>query len=71
MMKQQVAWVIGASSGLGLHTAMALAKNSQALERFNSLSETERKAFIAGTRSVRSKEEMRDYVSRLNGSAVL
>ena len=51
--------------------AMALAKNSQALERFNSLSETERKAFIAGTRSVRSKEEMRDYVSRLNGSADL
>ncbi len=30
-MKQQVVWVIGASSGLGLHTAMALAKSGFAV----------------------------------------
>ena len=47
--------------GLG----MALAQNLDAMNRFASLSEEKRRAVIAHTHEIRSKEEMRAYVDSL------
>ena len=47
--------------GLG----MALAQRPEAMEKFAALSETKKQEIIAGTSSVSSKEEMRQYVDRI------
>ena len=46
---------------------MALAQNTQALERFSALSQEKREALIAGARAVHSKAEMAAYVNRIPG----
>lgn len=44
---------------------MALALNPEAMQKFAMLSEEKKQAIIAGTHSVNSKEEMRQYVNSL------
>lgn len=44
---------------------MALAQDPDAMRKFASLSEETRQRLIAGTHSVHSKEEMRQYVHRI------
>jgi len=44
---------------------MSLAQNSEALEKFNSLSEIEKQEILNKTHSIRSKSEMRKFVSSL------
>lgn len=56
-------FVFGDDVPLGL--GMALAKNPEALEYFNNMTGDQRKAIIAGTHSIKSKEEMRQYVNTL------
>lgn len=48
--------------GLG----MALAKNLNAMNYFSSLDAGSQKQIIEHTHSIRSKEEMQDFVSRLD-----
>lgn len=51
--------------GLG----MALAKNLNAMNYFSSLDASSQKQIIDHTHSIRSKEEMQDFVSRLDKGA--
>ena len=48
--------------------AMALAQNPEAMEKFALLSEEKKREIINGVRSVNSKNEMREYVNRINKS---
>lgn len=45
--------------------AMALAMNPEAMQNFAALGEEQKQAIIAGTHTVNSKEEMRQYVASL------
>lgn len=45
--------------------AMALAMNPQAMQKFSALSEGKKQEVIAGTHSIKSKEEMHRYVNSL------
>ncbi len=45
--------------------AMALAMNPDAMQKFATLSEDQKRAVIEGTHSVRSREEMHRYVASL------
>ena len=45
--------------------AMALAMNPDAMQKFGALSEEQKQAIIAGTHTVKSREEMRRYVDSL------
>ena len=45
--------------------AMALAQNPEAMQKFATLSEDKKQEIIAGTHSVKSKEEMHQYVNSL------
>ena len=53
---------------LPLVFGMALAHNERAMAKFESLSETERKAVIEKTHNIKSKSEMRSFVSSLADS---
>lgn len=53
---------------LPLGFGMALARNEAALERFAALSDVEKQAVIAGAHTVRSKQEMRQYVETIGRS---
>lgn len=44
---------------------MALAQNSEAMQKFAMLSEDKKQEIIVGTHSVKSKEEMHQYVNNL------
>ncbi len=46
--------------------SMALAQNPDAMQKFAMLSEDKKKQIIDGTHSVKSKQEMHEYVNRLN-----
>ncbi len=46
--------------------SMALAQNPEAMQKFALLSEDEKKKIIEGTHSVKSKQEMHEYVNKLN-----
>ena len=48
---------------LGL--SMALAQNPEAMDKFAMLSEEKKKEIINGTHSVRSKQELREYVNKI------
>lgn len=50
---------------LPLGFGMALAQNEAAMAKFESLSETEKKAIIQKTHSVTSKREMQSLVSNM------
>lgn len=52
---------------LPLGLSMALAKDPTAMNYFNGLSPKEQKAFVEGTRSLRSAEALQDYVAQLQG----
>lgn len=56
-------FVDGADMPLGL--GMALAKNLSAMEYFAALPESERQRIIEHTHSIRSKQEMQEYVNSL------
>ena len=45
--------------------AMALSMNSDAMQKFSTLDETEKQHIIAGTHNIKSKEEMHQYVNSL------
>ena len=45
--------------------SMALAQNSEAMQKFAMLSEDKKKQIIDGTHSVKSKQEMHEYVNRI------
>jgi len=45
--------------------AMALAMNPDAMQIFSSLTEAQKKDVIAGTHTVKSKDEMHEYVNSL------
>lgn len=45
--------------------SMALAQNSEAMQKFAMLSEDKKKQIIEGTHSVNSKQEMHEYVNRI------
>ncbi|MBE6623282.1 MAG: hypothetical protein E7621_03760 [Ruminococcaceae bacterium] len=45
--------------------SMALAMNPEAMQKFAMLSEDKKQKIIAGTHTVRSKEEMNRYVSSI------
>ncbi len=46
--------------------SMALAQNPEAMQKFSLLTEDEKKQIIDGTHEVKSKQEMHEYVNRLN-----
>lgn len=46
--------------------SMALAENLRAMERFGSMSESDRQEFINRSRGAHSKQEMRNLVADLN-----
>lgn len=48
--------------------SMALAQNPEAMQKFAMLSEEKKKQIIDGTHSVKSKQEMHEYVNRLRNS---
>lgn len=48
--------------GLG----MALAENTNAMQRFGSMDEVQRQEFVNRSRTVHSKQEMRELVSSLD-----
>lgn len=52
-------------SELPMGFGMALARNTQAMERFASLSEQQQKEIIGRTHSVQSKKEMQQLVDSL------
>ncbi len=45
--------------------AMALAMNTEAMQKFTMLSEDEKQRIIEGTHSVKSRDEMHQYVNSL------
>ncbi len=45
--------------------AMALAMNPQAMEKFSTLSEEQKREIIDGTHAVKSRDEMHRYVDSL------
>lgn len=45
--------------------SMALAQNPDAMQKFALLGEDKKKQIIDGTHSVKSKQEMREYVNRV------
>ena len=45
--------------------SMALAKNPEAMQKFAMLSEDKKRQIIDGTHSVKSKQEMHEYVNRI------
>ncbi|BCJ93657.1 hypothetical protein acsn021_12260 [Anaerocolumna cellulosilytica] len=51
--------------GIPLGFGMALAQNYEAMNYFSSLDNSQKQAVIDGTHGVRSKSEMRQYVSNL------
>lgn len=53
-------------TSLPLGFAMALAQNEPAMKRFESLSETEKHAFLQRTQAVNYKDEMQRLVSELS-----
>jgi hypothetical protein len=57
-------------SGIPLGFGMALAQNYEAMSYFSALDEQQKQSIIEGTHGVRSKSEMRQYVSNLtNGNS--
>ncbi len=46
--------------------SMALAQNPEAMRKFAELSEDKKQQIINGTHSVKSKQEMHEYVNKLN-----
>lgn len=53
------------SGDVPLGFGMALAQNTEALNKFASLSENERKTLIEGAHNVNSRQEMREYVNNI------
>ena len=45
--------------------AMALAMNPEAMQKFGTLSEDQKRVVIEGTHSVKSRDEMHQYVNNL------
>lgn len=45
--------------------SMALAQNPEAMQKFAILSEDKKKQIIDGTHSVKSKQEMHEYVNKI------
>ena len=45
--------------------AMALAMNPEAMQKFGALSEEQKQQIIEGTHSVKSRDEMHQYVNNL------
>ena len=45
--------------------SMALAQNPEAMQKFAMLSEDKKKQIIDGTHSVKSRQEMHEYVNRI------
>ncbi len=45
--------------------SMALALNTEAMEKFATLTEVQKQQIIDGTHSIKSKEEMHQYVNNL------
>ena len=50
---------------LPLGFGMALSMNQEAMKKFSSLSEEERKEVVRRTRTIESKREMHDFVENL------
>lgn len=48
--------------------SMSLVQNPEAMQKFAMMSEDQKKQIIDGTHSVKSKQEMHDYVNRLSNS---
>ena len=46
--------------------SMALAQNPDAMQKFAMLSEEKKKQIIYGTHSVKSRQEMHEYVNKIN-----
>lgn len=46
--------------------SMALAQNPDAMQKFAMLSEDKKRQIITGTHSVKSKQEMHEYVNNFN-----
>ena len=53
------------SSEMPVGFAMALAMNPEAMQAFAAMGEDKKQAIIAGTHSIKSKEEMHRYVNTL------
>lgn len=51
--------------GIPVGFSFALAQNPDALEKFATLSEGEKKKIIDGTHSINSKQEMHEYVNNI------
>lgn len=46
--------------------SMALAQNPEAMQKFAMLDENKKQKIIDGTHSVKSKDEMHEYVNKIN-----
>jgi len=61
----------GDSMALPQGLGMALARNTQAMEYFSSLSDVEKEQVISRTHQIQSKEEMRSFVQGLGEHRVM
>ncbi|MCL2508855.1 MAG: hypothetical protein FWF05_06735 [Oscillospiraceae bacterium] len=52
-------------NGVPLGFGMALAQNTEALQKFSRLTKSQQQEYISGARKVNSKQEMRAYVNGL------
>lgn len=57
--------------GVPIGFGMALAQNARALDRFCKLSDSERKTVVEEARSLRSKQEMREYVDGISNRSFM
>ncbi len=48
--------------------AMALSMNPEAMQKFSALSEAQKQIVVDGTHSIKSREEMHQYVESLVGN---
>lgn len=53
------------NSELPLGFGLALAQNTEAMEKFATLSDSQKQEIINGTHAITSKSEMREYVSKI------
>lgn len=53
------------NSELPLGFGLALAQNTEAMEKFATLSDNQKQEIVNGTHAITSKSEMREYVSKI------
>ena len=59
-------WNIGQGSDLPIGFGLSLAANERSMEAFAAMSDAEKEVAVEKSRSMRTREEMEQYVNRLS-----